>query len=122
MKILDDVLKNKVRGLYYGKRVILPFAANFLKIVIEDDVISDFSNNTHSGVIVEETENFTSIYFLEYKKLNEVIGKYQGIKILLTEKGKDIFDFANHRKVILYLKENHILEIEEPDEEIIFID
>lgn len=122
MKSLDEVLKNKLTGLCYGKRVILPFSANFLKIVIDDDVITDFSDNTQSGVIVEEYTDFTNIYFLEYKKLQDAVGKFKGIKMLLTEYDKDIFDFSNHRKIILYLKENHIVEIEEPDEEIIFID
>lgn len=122
MKTLDDVLKNKIHGIYYGKRILLPFAANFLKIVVEDDVISDFSDITESGVIIEEKENFTNIYFLEYKKINEAVGKFKGIKILLAEKDKDIFDFANHRKLVLYLREEHVVEIEELDKEIIFID
>jgi len=122
VKNLNDVLKNKLHGLYYGNRILLPFNAHFLKIIIENDVISDFSDHTRSGVVVEEKEEFTDIYFLDYKKLADVVGKFQGVKILLSEKDKDIFDFSSHRKIILYLKEKHIVEIEESDKEIIFID
>ncbi len=83
---LENIIKNKETGLYYGNRLILPFKAYFLKIVIEKDVITDFSNNPNSGVLIEEEEKFTNIYFLEYKKLDSDVSQFHGIKLLLVEK------------------------------------
>ncbi|MDZ7624485.1 MAG: hypothetical protein U5J96_08600 [Ignavibacteriaceae bacterium] len=43
MKSLDEILKNNISGMYYGNRVLLPFHFTALKIVIEEDIITDFS-------------------------------------------------------------------------------
>lgn len=42
--------------------------------------------------------------------------------MILVEKGKDIFDFSTHRKIVLHPEEKHILKISELDKETIFID
>ena len=121
MKIIDAVNQKKT-GLYYGNRLILPIHANFLKIVIEKDVITDFSNNVDSGVLIEEKNGFTDIYFIEYKNLQYDVGVHKGIKILCVEKEDNIFDASTHKRLAVYLRDNHIAEIEELNQEILFID
>ncbi len=121
MRKLNDVLKNKIDGLYYGNRVLLPFAAEILKAVIEDEIIMDFSEKKE-GAGYSVRENFTEIYFHDYKDLKEAVSKYETIKLVVVEIGDDLFDFKNHRRLALHLRENHKLTIEETDDNILFIE
>ena len=121
MKSLDQILSNNVLGLYYGNRVLLPFAAHILKINIENDLITDFGPSS-KGASINETEDYTEIYFLEFDDLQNIVSKYENIKVILVEKGKDIFDFKNHRKIALHPEEKHVLKISELDKETIFIE
>jgi hypothetical protein len=121
MKSLDEVLKMSLSGMYYGNRVLLPFHCHILKIVIEKDIITDFSIRD-KGAYINEVSEYTEIYFIDYPELEENISKYENIKMIVVEKGKDLFDFNNHRKIALHPEGKHILTIKELDENTIFID
>ncbi len=121
MATLNEILKSKPTGLYYKNRLILPFQGVFLKIIIDDDIIMDFSPSS-KHIYISEGENFTDIYFKQYKHLKDAVSKFEAIKIVLVEKGKDIFDFNNHKKIIIYLEEKHLVRIEETEEDILFIE
>lgn len=121
MKSLNEVISSKINGMYYGNRVILPFSVHLLKIVIENDIITDFGPGS-KGAYVAENDDFMEIYFNDYKDLFEVITKYENIKMIVVEKGKDVFDFKNHIKIALHPEEKHKLVIEKLSEDTIFID
>jgi signal-transduction protein with cAMP-binding, CBS, and nucleotidyltransferase domain len=121
MKTIDEVIKNKLNGLYYGNRLILPFHAYFLKVIVDDEIIIDFSPSA-KGINIVEEKNFTSLYLLDYKDLKSSVSKYEAVKILAVDKGKNIFDTGNHKKIVVYLKEKHKVRIEEADEDILFIE
>lgn len=121
MKSLDEVLKNKIKALHYGNRILLPFSAYILKAVVEKEIITDFGPAS-TGASVNETQDFLEIYFLDYPDLSESISEYESIKLVVVEKGKDVFDFANHKKISLHFKEKHLVEIEEIDDDILFIE
>jgi hypothetical protein len=121
MKSLDEILQNNINGMYYGNRVLLPFHFTPLKIVIEKDIITDFSIR-EKGAYVNECPEFTEIYFIDYPVLEENISKFENIKMVIVEKGKDIFDFNTHRKIAIKPEGNHVLSIKELDENIIFIE
>jgi hypothetical protein len=121
MARLGELLKSNPKGLYYKNRLILPFQGIFLKIIINDDVIMDFSPAS-KDVYLAENENFTDVYFKEYKHLKDVVSKYEAIKIVLVEKGADIFNFDNHKKIAVYLEDKHRVSIQEIDEDILFIE
>lgn len=121
MKTIDEVLKNKLHGLYYGNRLILPFHAHFLKVIVEDEIIIDFSSSS-KGVIIEKDDEFTSLYFLDFKDLKNSVSKFESIKLIAVEKGKNIFDLNNHKKIVVYLEENHKTRIEETNDDILFIE
>jgi hypothetical protein len=121
MKSLDEILKNNINGMYYGNRVILPFHFTALKIVIEKDIITDFSIR-EKGAYVNEHPDYTEIYFMDYPNLEANISKYENIKMVIVEKGKDIFDFSTHRKIAIRPEGNHILSIKAIDENTIFIE
>ena len=70
MKTIDEVLKSKNNGLYYGNRIILPFKGTLLKVVMEDDIITDFS--TSSKLIhIHEGDDYLDIYFKDYEHLKD---------------------------------------------------
>lgn len=121
MKTIDEILKGKASGLHYGNRVILPFVGDVVKLIIENDIITDFGPAS-KGAFIKERENHMDIYFLDYKSLSAVVSKYETIKLVIVEKGKDIFNFDNHRRLALRIKEKHLLEIEEIEDDILFIE
>lgn len=121
MKSISEVLKEKKSGLYFGNRVLLPFSCHIIKLNIENDLITDFSPSD-KGVHVSENPDFMEIYFYDYKDLSDVVTKFEAIKIIVVEKGKDIFNPKNHIALALHPEENHILRIEKLGENQIFIE
>jgi len=121
MATLDEILKGKPNGLYYKNRLILPFQGVFLKIIVDDDIIMDFSPES-KNIYIAENEDYTDIYFKQYRHLKDAVSKYEAIKMVLVEKGKDIFNFDNHQKIIIYLDEKHRVNIEKTEEDILFIE
>jgi hypothetical protein len=121
MKNLKKCIENNGSGLHYGNRVLLPFKAHILKAVIENDIITDFSltkHNAHYNI----REDFTEIYFHDYKDLEENTSRYETIKLIVVEQGDSIFDYENHIKLCLHIKANHKLIIEEVDGDVLFIE
>ena len=121
MKTIEDALKNNSPGLYYGNRIILPFNCFLLKIVIEDEIMMDYSPSSKS-VYIGEGNGFTEIYFKQFKNLKDVISKYDTIKLIAVEKDNDIFNFDNHIKLGIHVGEEHKLTIEKTNEDILFIE
>jgi len=121
MKSISDVLKEKKYGLHFGNRVLLPFSCHILKLNIENDLITDFSPSC-KGVHVSENSDFMEIYFYNYKDISEYITKYEAIKLIVVEKGKDVFNTKNHITLALRPEENHQLRIEKLGENQIFIE
>ncbi len=121
MKTLNDVINNKISGLHYGNRILLPFEAEILKAVIENEIIMDFSSSDR-GACYKIHDGITEIYFHDYKILSEVVSEFEKIKLVVVEKGNDIFNFANHRKIALQIEEKHKLIISELNEDTLFIE
>ena len=121
MSKIEEVLKNKMAGLCYGNRIILPFKAHFLKVIINSKIIMDFSPGS-KGIYIREKEEFTDLYFNDYEDLKGEVTKFEAIKMVVVEKGKDIFNFDNHIKIALYLEEKHKVRIEPSDHDIIFLE
>ncbi len=121
MNTIENALSKKLNGLYYGNRLILPFNCNFLKVIIEDDIITDFSPGS-KGICIVENEDFTELYFLEFDDLKESVSKYEAIKMVVAEKQDNILDLKNHKKIALYLEEKHNVKIEKTDADILFIE
>jgi hypothetical protein len=121
MNSLEQALKEKKNGLYYGTRVILPFVVDILKAVIDDDLITDFSPLSQ-GAYYEKFENFTEIYFFDHEDILKDVSKYETIKMVVVDEEDDIFNFENHKKISLNPEENHKLAITEIDDNIVFIE
>lgn len=121
VKKLDDVIKDGTIGLHYGRRVLLPFVADILKIIVDKDILLDF-NFSNSRADYNKEEYFTEINFLDYENLKTVVSEYERIKMVIVEEGDSIFDLSKHRKISIQVCEKHKLVIEETDENILFIE
>ncbi|HED08900.1 MAG TPA: hypothetical protein ENI57_12330 [Ignavibacteria bacterium] len=121
MSKISEVIKLKKNGLYYFNRVIVPFNGNVLKVIIEDDIITDFSINSKE-LYIKEDDGFMSFYFYKYKNLKDEVSKYEAIKIVIVEKDKDLFNLKNHRKIALYFEDEHNVRIEATEDDILFIE
>lgn len=118
---IEDIIKAKSGALYYRNRLILPFQGTIMKIIIDDDVITDFSPSS-KDVYITQADGYTDIYFKQFKDLNDVVSKFEAIKMVIVDKGKDVFNFANHKKLAFYIGEKHQVKIEETEEDILFLE
>jgi hypothetical protein len=121
MVSLDKALKQKKHALYYGTRVLLPFVADILKAVIDNDIITDFSPMSE-GAYYEKHEYYTEIYFFDHEDILKDVSKYETIKLIVVDEDEDMFDFSTHRKISLNPIENHRLELTELDDDVLFIE
>ncbi len=99
------------KGIWLGNRILLPFHAYFLKAVVGDKVITDFSR-VSKLIEIKEYDHFTSIYFLGLNDLSEKAAKSEPIKFIAVEKHDDIFGVNSHQKISLFLKDKHSVKIE----------
>ncbi|RPI66434.1 MAG: hypothetical protein EHM47_16650 [Ignavibacteriales bacterium] len=120
MKIKDAVNQN-VKGLYFNNRIILPFQAHFLKMIIDDEIYTDFSVSSKHLYLSEES-NFTNIYIRDFRSIKDAVSKYEAIKLIVVEKNEDIFNIKNHIKIALYPEGDHFIKIELTDEDILLIE
>lgn len=121
MKTINEVLKGNDSGLYYGNRVLLPFKAEILKIVIDSQIITNFSKQPH-GASVRVTDYYTEIYFCDYKNLEEELTEYDVIKIILVQQGEDVFFNENHIPIQLKIESKHKLSIQKIGDDKLFFE
>ena len=121
MKTINEALNEGSGGLYYGNRILLPFKAEILKIVIDSEIITNFSKQLH-GASVRVTDSYTEIYFLDYKNLEEELTEYDVIKIVLVQQEEDIFNIKNHIPIELAIESKHKLSIKKIGDDIIFFE
>ncbi len=121
MATIKEILGNGAYGLYFGNRVLLPFRCHVLKVIFENEIITDFSSS-QKGACYKIQKDFTELYFHEVDDLEEVVSEYKGIKMVVVQEGNDIFDFNNHEKLNILLDENHKLKIEKVEDDILFFE
>jgi len=121
MKSITEVLNENITGLHYGCRVLLPFQAEILKIVIGTKIITNFSKNLE-GACVRITDFYTEIYFCEYKNLAEELTKYEVVKLVVVQQGDDVFDFNKHIPIELVIESKHKLLIKPIPDDLLFFE
>jgi hypothetical protein len=120
MSIYEAIALGK-HGLWVGNRLLLPFHGHFLKIVIGDEIITDFS--MHSRFVeIDNYESFTSIYFLKYDDLKDIVTESKPIRIIVVEEHDDVFSVNSHKKLSLFFREKHEVVIENNSEELTFLE
>ena len=120
-KIIDKI-HNGDKGFYIGNRMILPFKCQFIKLIVDNHIITEFVGNPN--IKVSQEEKNTSIYFRETGKLNNFEGSYECIKMIISGLSEDLCNREKHLKIICMINENHEvrLELAEDNKDILFIE
>jgi len=114
-----DIVKSGRKGYYTGTRMILPFKCNFIKIIADSHIITQFKKN-EDLTISQEPVN-TSIYFKEVGRLKEFEGGYQLIKMVICSWHDDLSNPENHIKLVCKIEDNHQVDFEIPGDDVLFI-
>ncbi|MCC6549409.1 MAG: hypothetical protein IT279_05005 [Ignavibacteriaceae bacterium] len=121
MASLSELLAQGTDGMFFGNRLILPFRCELLKVIIDDDIITDFSTSER-GIVLRYADGFMDVYCLDYKNLKDAVSKFEAVKFIAVENGEDIFDEGKHIKFVVYLKEKNKTRIELADKDILFFE
>lgn len=119
--MIDDIISKDKQGLHYGNRVLLPCEVEILKVIINDEIIMDFSSSKY-GAEYTIRDGFTEIYFKDVKSVEDELTKYESVKMIVVDKGKSLFDFNNHKKISLCTEEKHVLKITKLKDDVLFIE
>lgn len=121
MKTLQNAIDEAVKALYYGNRLLLPFKVDILKIVIENDIITNFNSDKHDAKYFVR-DSFTEIYFNDFKDIGAHAKDNDIIKMTVVEKGNDLFDTKKHIAIGLTYFSGHQLNIDKLDDEILYFE
>jgi hypothetical protein len=119
--MIDDIISEDKRGLHYGNRLIIPCEVEILKVIINSEIIMDFSSTKYGAEYLIK-DGFTEIYFKEVKSVEDELSKFESVKMIVVDKSNSLFDFNNHRKIALHTEENHVLKISKLDDDVLFIE
>lgn len=119
-RTIKEALEKDLNGFYIGNRLILPFHCQFIKMIVENEIITEFKDT--DDVKIHHSPKNTSVYFRYIGRLKSLINSYKNIKIIIAEYDVDLCDINNHYKLICDLDDNHLVKIYEPDENVIFIE
>ncbi len=113
MKTVQEVLEQKLTGMHYGGRILLPFCAHVFKAVIVKKAIMEEGKDLEymANFTYRINDDFTEVCFGDYDDLYEHLSEDDAINLLIIEKGKDVFDDANHISINLHLKDKNSVDI-----------
>ena len=104
---IEECIAEGRKGFTVGNRISLPFLLDPIRILItqptslvgSETIVTDFSP-TSKVVSIIEKEDRTDIYIKPVEDLQERFGHWKG-KIIVTccNKGDDIFDLSNHKRL-----------------------
>ena len=115
-----DIVNGQGKGFYIGSRLILPFKCQFIKLIADSHVYTEFVGN--KDIKVSQDPLNTSIYFRETGRLSKFEDSYKSIKFIVAGTDEDLTNRDSHLKVVCHIQENHDVEIEIPSDDILFID
>lgn len=125
VKMIEQLKKiengEKLKGLHYGNRLILPFRCHLLKVIVNGAVVTDLSS-TKIGLEVIMHDNFMDVYFHGFDALTDKVQEHEAIKMIVVAEDEDIFDFETHKALGIYLQDKHEVVIEKLSEDILFIE
>jgi len=116
---LQEIINSDKKGYYTGKRMILPFKCNIIKLIVDGHIFTEFVGS--EDIKISQDFQNTSIYFREIGKLKQFEGSYSLIRIIIAPWEEDLTDKTQHIKLICKIVENHEVEIELPDQDVLFI-
>ncbi len=117
---IKDAINAKKTGFHIGQRLVLPFRCQIIKMMVKGELFTELvgSNN----VKIQQDPKNTSIYFRLSGKLDNLVGTYRVIKLIVCEWDVDICDVSKHIKLVCEMEENHVTIIHEPSDDMLFIE
>ncbi len=117
---IENAIKKGKKGFYIGHRLILPFRCQLLKIIFDNHIYTQLVNN--KDVVIDQGPQNTSIYVLEEGNLRNYIHNYEYIKLIACEMDADLSDPKTHQKVVCKVLDDHMVDINYPDDDVLFIE
>lgn len=119
-KTIKEALNQEAEGFYIGTRLILPFKCQLLKLIIKGEIFTEMVGS--DDIKIHQDAQNTSVYFRSSGNLSSSIDSYRSIKMIAAEEDADISKPETHIKLICKVKDDHLVLIEEPDEDTLFIE
>lgn len=117
---IQNAIKSGKKGFYIGHRLILPFRCQLLKVIFDNHIYTQLVNN--KDIMIDQGPKNTSIYILEEGSLKNYIHNFEYIKLVACEIDDDLSNRDTHQKIICSILEDHLVEIEYPDDDVLFIE
>lgn len=119
-RTVQAALKAKSKGFFIGHRLILPFHCQLLKVMVEGHVITEMVGG--SDIKIHQDSQNTSIYLRDAGKLDNYVGTYKVIKLIVAEMDADLCDLSTHIKLVCEMGGKHGVTIYEPTDDMLFIE
>ena len=116
---IEEIIKSDRKGYYTGNRMIFPFKCNFIKIIADSHIMTEFKKS--NDITISQEPKNTSLYFRDIGRLKVFEGGYKYIKIVLASYEDDLSNPDNHVKLVCKILENHRVEFEIPNKDVLFI-
>ena len=119
MKI-SHALEQKKKGFHIGQRLILPFSCQIIKIIVDDEIYTEVVGG--KNIRINQDPQNTSIFFRIGGKLDNMVGTYKVIKMIICEWEDDLTEVSKHRKLVCEMEKDHQVIIHEPLDDMLFIE
>ena len=117
---INKALADNKKGFYVGHRLILPFRCQIVKIIVEKEVFTEMVGS--DDVKINQDPKNTSVYVRFIGKLDNYIGTYKTVKLIIAEWDADLTDMSNHIKIVCEMQEKHVFNIHVPSDDMLFIE
>ena len=119
-KTINEALNAGSEGFHIGQRIILPFRAQLIKLIIGGDIFTEMVGGAH--IKLQQDPKNTSVYFRTSGKLDNMVDTHKVVKMIVCEWDQDLTDMHNHIKLICEMDENHVVKIHRPSDDMLFIE
>lgn len=117
---IQQALDAKATGFYIGRRIIFPYKCQFIKVIFDNEVFTDFTGK--GDVFVEQGPENTSLHVLGKGLLQKYAERFAKMKLIICEYDADLTDFHNHIKLVCEIGEKHEIRLTLPGDDVLFID
>jgi hypothetical protein len=117
---IKEALAQNRKGYHIGNRLILPFRCQLIKVIAEGHIITEMVGG--NDIKLQQDPHNTSIYFRHMGQLRNNFSKYEVIKLIACEWDDDLCDMSKHIKLVCGIGEKHEVTIEQPNDDMLFIE
>jgi len=117
---IHKALSENRKGFHIGNRLILPFKCQLIKLIAKKEIYHEFVGS--KDIKISQDFANTSIYFRIIGDLENMIGSYDTVKLIVAEYDADLCDPTTHIKLICKMTDDHNVDVQIPDADMIFIE